>query len=138
MAKNLKDLSNLSTEMRKTILELSFNCGHAAHIGGGMSIVDILATLYDGVGGFDVSGEKNRFILSKGHGFLGLLAILYYKGFIKKDELFKFQKNGSEFIAHPIANPKIGIESSKSINIFSAPLIKAFSTKSSLLPGTYR
>ena len=35
-----------STQMRKIILETSFKCGAPAHIGGALSIVDILACLY--------------------------------------------------------------------------------------------
>ena len=34
------------------------------------------------------------------------------KNFIKKKETLQFQKNGSEFIAHPIMNKSIGIETS--------------------------
>jgi len=51
--------------------------------------------------------------LSKGHVFLDLLSTLYCKNFIKKkNDIFQFQKNGSEFIAHPIMDKSIGIETS--------------------------
>lgn len=98
--------------MRKTILEVSLNCGEPAHIGGALSITDIMAALYGKILNIDLKNPKDRFILSKGHGFLGLLSALHGKNFIKKKDLLKFQTNGSELIAHPIVNEKIGIESS--------------------------
>ena len=102
----------LAQEMRRTILQMSFNCGQPSHIGGALSIVDILAVLYGRISNFDITRRKNRFILSKGHGVLALLSVLHHIGKISKEEISTFQKNGSEFIAHPIANPAIGIESS--------------------------
>lgn len=103
---------DLAKKMRRSLLEISLNCGEAAHIGGGLSIVDIMATLYGSVLKLNLKNPVDRFILSKGHGFLGLLSALHCVGYIKKDEAMKFQTNGSELIAHPIMNPEIGIESS--------------------------
>lgn len=98
--------------MRKLLLEVSLNCGEAAHIGGGLSIIDIMATLYGNILNLDFKNPIDRFILSKGHGFLGLLSALHCTGYISKKEAMKFQTNGSELIAHPIMNTKLGIESS--------------------------
>jgi transketolase len=110
-SKNKKKLQLISNSMRKIILETSFKCGEPAHIGGALSIVEILCCLYQQV--MTIKGKnKDRFILSKGHGFLALLAALYSKKFLSKKMLMTFQSNGSEIIAHPIMNEKIGIESS--------------------------
>ncbi len=108
----INKLKDLAKDMRKIILEVSLNCGEPAHIGGALSITDIMATLYGKILNLNLEQPKDRFILSKGHGFLGLLSALHCKKFIKKSELLKFQTNGSELIAHPIVNDKIGIESS--------------------------
>ncbi len=105
-------LQKLSLKMRKIILEISLNCGVASHIGGALSIVDIIAVLYGYILNIDLKKPADRFILSKGHGFLGLLSVLYFKKFLKKKDILKFQTNGSELIAHPIVNSKYGIESS--------------------------
>ena len=99
-------------KMRKSILEISKNCGESAHIGGALSIVEIMSCLYEEIMRISVNKPHDRFILSKGHGFLGLLTALYHKKLINKKTAFSFQTNGSEIIAHPIMNPKIGIESS--------------------------
>jgi transketolase len=110
--KNIIKTKNLAKNIRKCILEASYNCGVASHIGGALSISDILATIYENLN-FSLVRKYDRFILSKGHGFLALLSVLYLKGFVKKKkDLLKFQKNGSEFIAHPIMNKSIGIETS--------------------------
>jgi transketolase len=108
----IEELEEFARKMRRVILEVSLNCGEPAHIGGGLSITDIMAVLYGKILKLNKKEPKDRFILSKGHGFLGLLSALHLSGFIKKEELMKFQTNGSELIAHPIVNPKFGIESS--------------------------
>ncbi len=108
----IKSIEELSKSMRRILLEVSFRCGHAAHIGGGLSIIEIMATLYDEILKINLKKPVDRFVLSKGHGFLGLLSALHCKGYISKEELLKFQSDGSELIAHPIENSKFGIESS--------------------------
>lgn len=97
--------------MRKIMLDASYECGEPTHIGGALSIVETIAVIYSY---FNIGTKSpfDRFILSKGHGFLALLAILYCKKFLKRREILNFQKNGSELIAHPIMNKKIGIETS--------------------------
>ena len=42
----INKLKSLAKEMRKAILQTSLNSGESAHIGGALSIVEILATLY--------------------------------------------------------------------------------------------
>jgi len=109
--KKINQIQKLSYKIRRIILDISYNCGEPSHIGGALSIVEILSTIYSY---FDIRINKplDRFILSKGHGFLALLSVLHCKGFVKKKDLLRFQKNESEFIAHPIMNKSIGIETS--------------------------
>ena len=41
---NIKNnLENLAQKMRYTALEMSFNCGESTHLGGGLSIIEIMA-----------------------------------------------------------------------------------------------
>ena len=112
MLNKINRIKRLSSKIRKIILDVSYNCGEPSHIGGALSIVEILSVIYSN---FNIKINKpfDRFILSKGHGFLALLSVLYCKGFIKKKkDIMQFQKNESEFIAHPIMNKSIGIETS--------------------------
>ena len=111
MLEEINKIIRLSHKIRKTILDISYNSGEPSHIGGALSMTEILAVIYSKFN-IKVSKPFDRFILSKGHGFLALLSILYCKNFIKKKEALQFQKNGSEFIAHPIMNKSLGIETS--------------------------
>lgn len=99
-------------EMRKIILKTSLNCQQPTHIGGALSIVEILAALYFNIMKIDLKNQQDRFILSKGHGFLGLLSVLKLKKFITQKTLNDFQKDGTDIIAHPIMKPELGIETS--------------------------
>lgn len=104
------EVEQLALRMRKTALKMAYECGVAAHIGGGLSIIDILATLY----GHAISdpGKIDKFILSKGHGVLGLYSALYEVGILTKQQISTFQTDGSYLIAHPIMDEANGIESS--------------------------
>ena len=111
----IKKIEELADEMRYATLEMSLNCGEATHLGGGLSIIDIMAVIYGKIllpNENNISEMRNRFILSKGHGVLGLLSALYCVGILNKDEIMTFQTNGSKYIAHPIMNAKAQIESS--------------------------
>lgn len=104
-----KFLNDFSKKLRKNILFAANNSGEASHIGGSLSIVEILSCLY---GKILKKEKKSIFILSKGHAFMALLSCLYLVNKVSKKEFLSFQTNGSEFIAHPIMNVKKGIESS--------------------------
>ena len=102
--------------VRKKIIQTAFECGESAHLGGCLSIVEILITLY---GEFlkhnpakPTWDERDFFILSKGHCVLGHLAVLHNFKYFSDEKLKTFQSNGSDFIAHPVKNIKLGMESS--------------------------
>lgn len=87
---------------------------HAAHIGGALSITDILATLYFGIMntikiGMD-SPERDRCILSKGHGALGYYAALIEAKFADEELKDTFEDDDSLLLGHPVQNREIGIE----------------------------
>jgi len=109
-------LEQMAKRMRRRILDISHACNAAAHVGGGLSIVDITATLYGAILRYDSKNpdwqERDRFILSKGHGVLGYYTALVEAGFISDEILQSFQTNGSDLIAHPVMNLPLGIESS--------------------------
>lgn len=105
----------LAKQIRKNILFAAFNAGaRSAHIGGALSIVEIVATLYGQI--MKLSPDKpldpnrDRFILSKGHACLALYSVLAEKGYFKRDELKNFEKSGSFLLGHPVMNRTKGIE----------------------------
>jgi len=107
-----------ATLIRKKILTASYNSGKkGVHIGSALSLSDILAVLYGGILNYDcnnpVWNERDRFILSKGHAYVGLYSILNITGYFS-DEEFKdnFMMDGGFLPAHPVKNLSKGIECS--------------------------
>ena len=104
------------TNLRKLIVETAYGCGQAAHIGGSLSMVELLQVLYGEVLRHDPANptweDRDVFILSKGHAVLGYFAALHYHGYFDAETLKTFQTNGSDLIAHPVKKPTLGIESS--------------------------
>ncbi len=105
----------MAKRMRKTALDGALGAGgKSAHIGGALSIVDITATLFGAVMRLDPKNpewpDRDRFILSKGHGVLGYYTALAEAGFIPMDELMKFEETGSYLLGHPVMNRPKGIE----------------------------
>ena len=100
--------------MRRNILEMAYLSGSSStHFGGGLSIVDITATLYGSILNLNPKTEdevRDRFILSKGHGVLGYYTALHEIGFISHEELKTFEKDGTFLFGHPIMKRSKGIE----------------------------
>lgn len=86
------------------------------HIASAFSILDILWVLYDRVLQIDPenpkSDERDRFVLSKGHGSLALYAVLAEKGFFPASELERFASFDSFLGGHPDCNKVPGVEAS--------------------------
>jgi transketolase len=111
----LKKVSQVSHRMRKNLLDMAYGVGAgSSHIGGGLSIVDITATLYGAVLKLDPENpewkDRDRFILSKGHGVLGYYTALAEVGYLTHDELMTFEKPGSDLFGHPVKYRAKGIE----------------------------
>ena len=77
-------------------------------------MTEIMSALYLGIMNIDPDDLKNenrdRFILSKGHGVLAQYTALKQLGIISDAELMGFKKSGTRLFAHPSKNPDIGIE----------------------------
>lgn len=86
--------------------------GYGAHMGGSLSIIEIVVALYFDVMKYD-SGSKlpsDHLILSKGHGILAQYAALAEIGVISEEELSTFKQDGSRLTAHPSVNSQLGID----------------------------
>jgi transketolase len=86
------------------------------HLGAAFSLVEILRVLYDDVLRYDASNphwpDRDRCILSKGHGCLALYTMLAEKGFFPEDELWKFCRHDGILGGHPDAGKVPGVEAS--------------------------
>jgi len=86
------------------------------HFGPAYSIVDIIGVLYFDVMNLDPENpaweDRDRFILSKGHGVASLYPALALAGFFSLDDLKKYGENDSYLGMHPSMDVKHGIEAS--------------------------
>lgn len=109
-------LSLCPKQTRRVIVETAARCGESAHLGGALSMVELLTVMYGEFLRHRPSSpdweERDIFILSKGHAVLGYLVVLHLSGYFDRQKLDTFQTNGSDLIAHPIKKIPLGIESS--------------------------
>lgn len=105
----------VSKQMRKDIINMTYELGNVgAHLGGSLSVVEILAVLYNAIVKYPTKEQereyRDRVILSKGHAALALYPALVSAGIIERSELSSFKKNGSLLSGHPSLNGLPGIE----------------------------
>jgi transketolase len=94
----------------------AFAAASRGHLGSAFSLVEMLRVLYDDILRFDPArpqwAERDRMILSKGHGCLALYAILADKGFFPREELARFCKPDGILGGHPEFGKVPGVEAS--------------------------
>lgn len=108
---------NLSSQdVRKRVLRMANECKRNTHLGGALSMVEVLTVLYRDIMKYDFSNpeweDRDRFILSKGHCAVTLDAILIETGVISEDEAATYLQDGSHLGSHPVMNVAHGIEAS--------------------------
>lgn len=111
----MKDQQIEINSLKRQIIHAASAAGEG-HIGSAFSILDILWVLYDQVLRFSPrdpgSSDRDRFVLSKGHGSLALYAVLAAKGFFLATELEGFAEFESRLGGHPDCNKVPGVEAS--------------------------
>lgn len=96
--------------MRRRVLELAFNAGSSGtHLGGSLSLIEILATLYCFVTP-DTGANRDRVILSKGHGAMALYAALERHGIMSPETVNTFETPGTHLFAHASRDIGQGVE----------------------------
>ncbi|MFL5945139.1 MAG: transketolase [Gaiellaceae bacterium] len=87
---------------------------NASHVGSALSTADILAVLYQRILRFDATQpdwpDRDRFILSKGHGCTALYAVLAEAGYFPVERLATFCEDGSPLAGHATHKDMPGIE----------------------------
>lgn len=96
------DLEALAARLRRTVIDSAMAAG-VGHIGSALSIVDLLAALYGRVLRIPEpdDGDRDRFVLSKGHAALALYAALFERGFIDRDLLDSYCRDDTPLGTHP-------------------------------------
>lgn len=108
-----EELRKLANKIRRRDLRAVFEAG-AGHIGGEMSVTDILTALYFKIMHVEPQNPKapqrDRLVLSKGHTALALYVVLAEKGFIPPEEISTFLQHKSRLNGHPNRVKVPGVE----------------------------
>ena len=101
---SIAELALRSEEIRKRLLEVVYRA-KAGHIGGDLSLLNVLTALYMRVMNVDPKNPKmdgrDRFIMSKGHCVEALYCVLEAKGFITKELVDTYGEYMSVLAGHP-------------------------------------
>lgn len=100
-----QSLTEVADRIRRHVVDMCAG-KEGGHLGGSMSIVDILTVLYFAVLRVDPGRpdhpDRDVFVLSKGHGALALYAALAERGFLPLRELEGYGQPGSMLAGHPL------------------------------------
>lgn len=106
-------IKDLASKIRSHVVVMTHSSG-GSHIGTSFSMSDVLAVLYSGIlrvkPDWPEWPDRDRFILSKGHGCAALYAVLAERGFFPKDWLKSFYQNGSPLVGHATHTGVPGVE----------------------------
>jgi len=109
----LKLSTQLARASRAEILKMTHRAG-ASHVGSALSVVDILAVLYESVAKMSPtsvnSSDRDCVILSKGHACTALYSVLALKGFFPLNWLERYCADGSELSGHVTSAYTPGVE----------------------------
>jgi transketolase len=114
-AEEKQKLQGIARDLRLTIVDVMAWSG-GAHVGGSLSIVELLTALYFKYLNIDPKNpcreDRDRFVLSKGHAAAGFIPVLAKRGYFPEEELKTFNHFGSPFAMHPDCNKVIGCDAS--------------------------
>ena len=112
---NTVELQKIAQQVRISIIKMLGAAG-TGHPGGSLSMVEILTVLYFEKMNIRIDNpkweERDRFILSKGHGAPGLYAILAERGYFPKEKLGTLRKFKSILQGHPDMKSTPGLDMS--------------------------
>lgn len=109
----MTDLEGRARQVRARVLEMA-HAGRSPHVGSALSCVDLLVGLYFSVLRIDPGRpedeNRDRFILSKGHGCMAQYAVLAERGFFPASLLDEYARDGGCLGEHPSPRCVPGIE----------------------------
>ena len=116
LEQRVKDVEEKCRVVRRHAFEMTVEVEGGVHFGPAYSIIDIVGALYFDVMKLDPQNptweDRDRFILSKGHGCAGLYPALAIAGFFPMEDLKKYGENASFLGMHPGMDVEHGIEAS--------------------------
>ena len=121
------DIEQRSADALRILAVDAVQRAESGHAGMPMGMADLAAVLWSEVILLDPDDpswpDRDRFVLSNGHGSMLLYALLHLSGFgLEMEELENFRQFGSRTAGHPEYEPDIGIE------MTTGPLGQGFAT----------
>lgn len=109
----LQELEQLADRIRLSSIRSMYSSG-GGHVGGALSMAELLAVLYGSVMEYDPKNpekeDRDQVVLSKGHCGPGLYAALALAGFFPEEELLTLNKNKTHLPSHCDMNKTPGID----------------------------
>lgn len=109
----IRELKAFAADIRIAALEAIHAVG-IGHVGGAMSICDLMACLYGYAMKYDPKNpkweERDRLILSKGHAGPAMYAALALKGYFPREELLTLNQPGTRLPSHTDMNRTPGVD----------------------------
>ncbi len=113
----VRELKDKAYQMRVNLMTLCGTFEGSVHIGGDLSMTDVMTAWYHY--GLNVNPEdiqmptRDRFVLSKGHGAVGMYIAMALRGFFDFDEILRtYGKLNSAYGMHPCKVNLPGVETS--------------------------
>jgi len=108
-------LKELARNVRIDIIKM-LEKSQSGHTGGSLSEVEILVSLYAHEMKHDPKNpcmaDRDRFVISKGHGIPGVYAVMANLGYWGREELLSLRMIDSPFQGHPDVCKLVGMEAS--------------------------
>lgn len=112
-SRDLAQLERLGREIRFQLIEMSHRA-QTAHLGGALSCVDLLVSLYWLALRIDPqapgAADRDRLLFSKGHAVSALYAVLARRGFFAPDALLRYNEEGATLPEQPWPGCMPGVE----------------------------
>jgi transketolase len=137
----INELEHIARQIRIRDLQAVYEA-KAGHIGGEMSVIDIMTALY-----FKVlkiwpdqpkHPDRDRFVLSKGHTACALYVTLAKRGFLPEEEISTFLKPLSRLNGHPNCNKVPGVETNTGPLGHGLPVAVGMAKAAKLTGAAYR
>lgn len=110
---NVKEVKKFAIDIRKETIKCIGNLG-VGHIGGALSIVDVLAVLYSGEMNIDPANpakdDRDMLVVSKGHAGPAVYSTLALKGYFPMEMLSTLNQPGTNLPSHCDMNRTPGID----------------------------
>ena len=112
-AETRKKMKELAYDVRIGCME-QFGALGVGHVGGSLSVCDLMACLYGGVMNIDPANPRfpfrDRFIMSKGHAGPAMYSALALSGFFPKEELLTLNQPGTNLPSHTDRTKTPGVD----------------------------